>query len=531
MKYFIFRNQTIEPFFGDSDVGFSGYGDISAIPDAGSYVWFYQPSIASDAKVVSQEISNYYDKLQMVLRDISQGASIIVFTLDILFNVPLTGDDFDIQSAVGDFNAKIFDLAKKDKRIKLVDFSEFTRRYPVDQLVNWKFYFTTQAVLNPKLAKDFKAWWVHKLEELAHNRKKCLVLDLDNVLWGGVIGEDGVAGIKIGGDYPGNAFALWQQALLQMKNSGVILTVCSKNNEADVLEAWEKNPFMVLRKEHFSAWRINWRDKATNIKELADELNIGLDSMVFVDDNPTERELIRQVLPMVEVPEFSGKPYELVPLFKELADKYFRIYSVTDEDKVKTEQYRANANRKAAQAAFGNMEDYLRSLEMKLSIMPVNDFNRARIAQMTQKTNQFNLTTRRYTEADIRRMEMDGWIIYCVSVSDRFGDNGITGAIILKPLNKRCVAIDSLLLSCRVLGKGIEFAFLRSVLNLLYENCVEQVKAEYLKTAKNAQVADFYERAGFSLIKNEDNDDCRRYEIKLDGLQETNSDYKILINN
>ena len=499
MKYFIFRNQTIEPFFGDSNVGYSGYGDISVIPDANSYVWFYQPSITPDAKVVSQEVGNYYDKLQMVLQNISQDACMIVFTLDILFNVSVTGDDFDVQSAICDFNAKIFDLAQQDKRIRLVDFSEFTSRYFVDQLVNWKFYFTTQAVLNPKLAKEFKVWWAHKQEELALKRKKCLVLDLDNVLWGGILGEEGVAGIKIGGDYPGNAFTLWQQALLQMKNSGVILTVCSKNNEADVLEAWEKNPFMVLRKEHISAWRINWQDKATNIKELADELNIGLDSMVFVDDNPTERELIRQVLPMVEVPEFSGKPYDLMPLFKKLVDRYFRIYSITDEDKVKTEQYRANAKRKAAQAAFGNMEDYLRSLEMKLAIMPVNDFNCTRIAQMTQKTNQFNLTTHRYTENDIKQMTNEGCSIYAISVSDRFGDNGITGEIILRPKGKDRMIIDTFLLSCRILGKGIEFAFLDTILNLIADKGVKMVEACYIKTAKNGQVADFFDRSGFAL--------------------------------
>ena len=529
MNYLIFRNQTIEPFFGDKDVAYTGYGDISAIPDADIFIWFYQPSITPDSKALAQEISTYFDKLQMVLQRIPQSSSMIVFTLETLFHTPLTGDDFEVRTAVNEFNNKVFDLAKRDRRIRIVDFSVFTRHYTDDQLVNWRFCLTSQAVLNPKLAKDFRTWWTRKQEELALNRKKCLVLDLDNILWGGVLGEDGVAGIKIGGDYPGNAFAYWQQALLQLKDSGVILAVCSKNNEADVLEAWERNPFMVLHKDDFVAWRINWQDKATNMQELAEELNIGLDSMVFVDDNPTERELIRQVLPMVEVPEFSGKPYDLVPLFKNLVDKYFRIYSITNDDKVKTEQYRANANRKTAQAAFDNMEDYLRSLEMELVIMPSNDFNRGRIAQMTQKTNQFNLTTRRYSEDDIKRMEDDGWIIYCVNVSDRFGDNGITGAIFLNPNDKPSVTIDTLLLSCRILGKGIEFAFLNSVLNLLHDSGVERVNAEYITTAKNAQVADFYDRAGFALIKEDCSNSHRFYEIKLDGKKEIKPYYKISI--
>lgn len=215
---------------------------------------------------------------------------------------------------------------------------------PVNYLTGVSILFS-QMGINPKLASDFSCWFEDRLREISLCRKKCLVLDLDNTLWGGVLGEDGIDGIKIGGDYPGKAFLYFQEGLLELAKRGVILTICSKNNERDVLDLWEKNPFVLLRKEHFSAWRINWRNKADNIRELSEELNIGLDSLVFVDDNPTERELVRQMLPMVEVPEFPKQSYMLPDFLISLSDRYFRVYSVTEEDRRKTEQYKANASR------------------------------------------------------------------------------------------------------------------------------------------------------------------------------------------
>lgn len=528
MKYFIFRNQTIEPFFGAKDVEYSGYDDISIVPtDADGYIWFYQTPVGTDNSHLAQEVATYAERLQMVRRQIPPGKPIVVFTLDTLFNVNPEGNDFALHSAVNTFNNFLTEWADDDGRIKVVDFGEFTRRYPAEQLINWKFYFISQTLLNPKLAKDFTVWWQRKQEELALFRKKCIVLDLDNTLWGGILGEDGIGGIKIGGDYPGKAFTYWQRALLELKKTGVMLTVCSKNNEADVMEAWEQNPFMVLHKEDFVAWRINWQDKATNIADLAAELNIGLDSMVFVDDNPTERELVRQALPMVEVPEYSGKPYDLMPLYKMLVERYFGIYAVTDEDRRKTEQYRANAKRRAAQTAFVDMDDYLRSLDIAIDIMHVDDFNRPRIAQMTQKTNQFNLTTRRYTETDIAAMEADGWQIFCMSARDRFGDNGITGTIFLRPAGDGKMEIDTLLLSCRVLGKGIESAFLNAVLNSLRGQGINRIDAEYIATAKNGQVADFFDRAEFKRVS--EDDQRRTYELYLGDARPIKDYYSITL--
>ena len=526
---FVFRNQTVEPFLGYDDMTYSGYDDISLVPgDVDRYIWFYQVSVNADSAQLAEEIDSYRDKLDLVLASADASKPFVIFSLINLFPLRLTGDETAVAGAIADFNRHAAQLAHGRPNVKWVELSEFTSRYNAETLVNWKYYLMSQTLLNPKLANEFRTWWQHMEDELALSRKKCLVLDLDNTLWGGVLGEDGIDGIKLGGDYPGKAYTVWQQALLQLQRNGVILAVCSKNNETDVQEAWNKNPSMVLHREHFSALRINWQDKATNMRELADELNIGLDSMVFLDDNPAERELIKQQMPEVTVPDFPEKPYQLMPFFKQLVENYFRIYQVTDEDRRKTDQYRANAQRKAEQARFTDMESYLYSLDIELDIMQADEHNLPRIAQMTQKTNQFNLTTRRYSESDVQQRLDEGWRVYCMSVRDRFGDNGITGTIFLMPVDDVTVSIDTLLLSCRILGKGIEEAFVKTVFNLLRLDGYRRIIADYLPTARNGQTADFYDRMGMTCTGT-DNDGAKHYEMPLSQVLEIKNYYNIRV--
>lgn len=510
MEKFVFRNNTVEMFF-DREYTFSGYDDISDVPqNCDGYVWWYQVPVKFDQNLLADEVRGYVQKLNFVLSKIDEKRQVVVLTMDIFFSVPFTDDDYSLQAAVADYNNTIFSIEANHKNVKVIDITEFTRKYKASELFDWKFYFISQMGMNPKLNKDFKSWWRKKMNSISLKRKKCLVLDLDNTLWGGILGEDGIEGIKIGGDYPGKAFLYWQEALLELSKCGVILTVCSKNNEHDVLEVWEKNPFVVLKKEHFAAYRINWTDKATNIKELAGELNIGLDSFVFVDDNPSERELVRKMLPMVEVPEFPTQPYELMTFFKQLLEDYFKVYSVTDEDKRKTEQYKQNAARAKAQSAFVDFDSFLESLNLQISIEEANEFNIQRIAQMTQKTNQFNLTTHRYTDNDIRNFVDLGWKVWCVGVADKFGDNGITGAIMVKPDGE----IDTLLLSCRILGKGIEIAFVKKIISMLGSIGMKTLTAKYLPTAKNAQVEDFWEKVGF-VCSAEKEDGSKEYQLDI----------------
>ena len=529
MKTFVFRNHTVEAFLGDDGIAYSAYDDISLVPhDVDRYIWFYMVPINTDTVQLAQEVKSFAERLDLVLSRVDGNKPFVVFSLVNLFPLRMTGDDMAVADAVNEFNVHVVTLAKSRPNVKWVNFDEFTSCYDATTLVNWKYYFMSQMLLSPKLAHDFKKWWQRVEDELDMRRKKCLVVDLDNTLWGGILGEDGIHGIKLGGDYPGKAFSYWQRALSQLKRNGVILAVCSKNNEADVLEVWREHPDMVLKREDFSTLRINWKDKVTNLQELAAELNIGLDSMVFIDDNPAERELVRQLLPQVEVPDFPEKPYQLISFFKQLVDNYFRIFAVTGEDMAKTEQYHANVMRKAEQKRFPDMESFLYSLDLELEVIPADEHNMARIAQMTQKTNQFNLTTQRYSELDVRQRLDMGWSVYCLGVRDRFGDNGITAAIFLEPLNDVTVNIDSLLLSCRILGKGIEEAFLKTVFNLLRLEGFRRVVARYLPTAKNGQTADFYDHMGMKCsARNDDGSKC--YEMDLDHVFDIKNYYNIRV--
>jgi len=509
---YVFRNNTIERLL-DGDYQFSGYDDYGTVPEAEGYLWWYQVPVKMNREQLVAEVESYTQRLLWVAGQIGD-KPLLVLTLECIWETNANLSDRRLSQAVEAFNNTAWSLAAERKNIKVVDFGKFLQQYPVCERIDWKYYFISLMIINPRLKGAFGAWLAEQQRALALQRKKCLVLDLDNTLWGGVLGEDGIEGVQLDGDYPGKAFHAWQEGLRELANEGVILAICSKNNEADV-EALFAAREMPLKLEDFVSKRINWQDKATNICAIAEELNIGLDSMVFLDDNPTERELIRQQLPMVAVPEFPAQPYGLAELYAQLVREYFSVYALTDEDRKKTEQYWQNASRKQLEAQFTDMTDFLRSLEMKLKIERVTAecVGTPRVAQMTQKTNQFNLTTRRYTEDDIRSMIAHGAEVWTLAVCDRFGDNGITGLMILVPENGW--RIDTMLMSCRVLGKGIEEAFFKNVV-ARYSGALH---AEYIPTAKNGQVADFYARMGLS--------DCGngQFEVQIKDLELSIKDY------
>lgn len=490
---YVFRNNTIERFM-PAEYQFSGYADVSQVPEADQYVWWYQLPMRLDEKAVRFEVESYLSALRMILTRIGT-KPLLLFTMDVLYDAQSIMHNASWQQAVDMYNADVIQLGNDYPNVKIIDIRAFYRQYAAKDLLDWKFYFMSQMGMNPRLAADFKQWYKRQLDAIALKRKKCLVLDLDNTLWGGILGEDGVEGVQLSGDYPGKAYHLWQEGLKELKNQGVILCINSKNNAADVETLWSRREDMVLKKDDFSAVRINWQDKATNLQELAHELNIGLDAMVFVDDNPNERELIKQSLPTVSTPDWVSQPYELPLLYQQLVQDYFHVYSVTAEDLKKTEQYKQNAQRAQAKASFADMDSYLRSLEMQLTIEQLTLADGAKIAraaQMTQKTNQFNLTTHRYTESDICDFIEYGQV-WILSVRDKFGDNGISGLMIINNNDE----VDTLLMSCRVLGRGIETAFVKTVLKVLQNEGRNRVLGIYIPTEKNQQVADFWSKMGF----------------------------------
>jgi FkbH-like protein len=350
------------------------------------------------------------------------------------------------------------------------------------------------------------------IRPLKGKNKKCLVLDCDNILWGGTIGEDGLAGIKLGKSYPGSAHYEFQQEILNLYHRGIILALCSKNNEEDVWDVFRRHPEMVLQMEHIATAQINWRDKAANLRQIALDLNIGLDSIVFVDDSDFEINLIRQILPEVEVLQLPGnRAVEYRDLLA--ACGWFDSLSLSMEDTQRGAMYKAEAARKKLWIEATDLESYYASLEMVLEIRFADEFSIPRIAQLTQKTNQFNLTTRRYSDADIKHFsDSDSADVLYLRLRDRFGDSGIVGVCLLKYEAEKAI-FDSFLLSCRVLGRGVEDAFLVQCINLSRLRGSKLAIGEYLPTAKNEQVKDFYQKQDFKPTAEEGN--IRRFALDL----------------
>lgn len=509
----IFRNTTAELLFGGAGYSYSGYDELN-VPEAeaDSYIWFYTAPILPDALSAAKEINSYGERLSFVHSQLPATKPLYVFTLVNLFDSKCETTDFSVAQSIADFNEFVLDFANKNSNVKIVDFAAFCNRYAQNDLVDWKFYFMSQAAISPKLAGPFRKWFAAEKEATVKTAKKCLVLDLDNTLWGGILGEDGPEHLKIGGDYPGKAFHFFQEQILELQKRGIILAICSKNNEPDAWEFIEQSRDQVLRKEHFAAWRINWTDKATNIRELAQELNIGLDSMVFLDDSPTERELVATMIPEVVVPEFPTAPYVLPVFFNDLKNQYFKIYQARAEDREKTQQYKANAERHQLQTQFTNIDDFIKSLNIETTIRVNDESDFPRIAQMSQKTNQFNLTGKRYTELEIADVMASGGKVFSLSVKDKFGDSGMTGAAVVSVVGE-VATIDNLFLSCRILGRKIENTFMKALLEKLQLTGVKTVHASYVKTLKNGSVADFYETVGFSTLKKCENESL--YQLKF----------------
>jgi FkbH-like protein len=328
---------------------------------------------------------------------------------------------------------------------------------------------------------------------------KCLVLDLDNTLWGGVIGDDGLDGIVIGQGSPlGEGFAELQAYAKELARRGIILAVSSKNDEKNALEPFEKHPEMVLRRADIAAFRANWTDKAANIRAIAQDLNIGLDSLVFLDDNPAERIQVRDALPMVAVPEVPDDP-AMIPHI--LADAgYFESLAITAEDLQRSGQYQENIAREQHRATASDMASFLRGLDMRMVYRRFDTLGMQRIVQLINKTNQFNLTTRRYTEADVAAIiaDPDSFGLQ-LRLLDRFGDNGIIAIIIGRMLDPAVLTIDTWLMSCRVLGRQVEATTLNLIAATAQAMGARTLRGVYSPTAKNGMVRDHYARLGFTV--------------------------------
>ncbi len=333
--------------------------------------------------------------------------------------------------------------------------------------------------------------------------RKCLVVDCDNTLWGGIIGEDGIEGIAIGPDSPGREYVDLQKAILELYQQGVILAINSKNNIEDVMAVLNDHPHMLLKEKHFAAIKANWNDKPFNMGKIAEQLNIGIDSFVFLDDNPAERAMMRQMLPQIVTVELPENPSLFSRTLRE-SNEFAKAF-ITEDDQKRGQIYAAQRKRSEAKDKAASLEDFLKSLNMEVTIRRSEKKDVKRVSQLTCRTNQFNLTTRRYSESDIDNiLSDDNKFVYVLGLKDKFGDNGTVGVAITVRTDDS-LRIDAFLLSCRVIGRGLEDALVQRILADAKKEGIKTILAEYIGTPKNNLVACLWEKMGFKVIeKNQD---------------------------
>jgi FkbH-like protein len=400
-------------------------------------------------------------------------------------------------------NSALVERFMKSNRVFIADIDSVSGKFGKSRIINWNTWYRGSVPFSEDFTPILADEYIRYVRALKGRTKKCIVLDLDNTLWGGIIGEDGIEGIKLSNTSPGIEYVDFQRSLLSLYNRGVILAICSKNNHDDAIKVFQEHPAQVLKEEHFAAMRINWQNKAANITELAKEINIGLDSMVFFDDNPVERAQVSQTLPEVLVVELPKNPH----LYRETLENLnvFDVLSLTKEDLVRGEMYVGKRKRAELEQSAGSIEAFLRTLDLKVKIQPVDDFDTPRVVQLIGKTNQFNLTTRRHTDADIREFRRSNdAIVYSMAVTDKFGDEGVVGVAIVK-IKADDWWIDSLLMSCRVIGRSVETALLAKIVSDARTANAKRIIGEYITTKKNPPAADFYERHGFGMPAKTDN--------------------------
>lgn len=407
------------------------------------------------------------------------------------------------QSAViQEINQALRRIAGEQSGVYILDYDALVARHGRLPWHDERKWLTLRLPIASPYLMTMAGEWLRFLHPVLGRVCKVLVTDLDNTLWGGVIGENGLEGIQVGTEYPGASYRALQRVMLDLYRRGIILAICSKNNVADAMEVLEQHPGMLLRPEHFAALRINWDDKAQNLRDIAAELNVGRDSLAFLDDNPVERARINDELPEVTVidlpsdPSWFAQALRAVPVFERLA--------ISSEDRERGRYYGEQRQRVESQRNATSLEDFLRSLQQEVEVAPVTAEMLIRVAQLTQKTNQFNLTTRRYSEQQIAELAAAShWSVYSIRVKDRFGDNGIVGVMITHDAGKVC-EIDTFLLSCRVIGRTIETALLSILVERARAHGMEQLQGWFLPTKKNAPAQGFYATHNFQCVTQEE---------------------------
>jgi FkbH-like protein len=454
--------------------------------------------------IVERVVSNFRNLLEAFRR--YSPAHMILHNLEMPFCLAQGVLDAQISGSqralIEQINQALRQLAQTQHGVYLLDYDAVIARHGRARWYDERRWLTTRLPFTADAGSELTNEWLRFLHPLTGRVAKALITDLDNTLWGGVIGEDGLAGIKLDAEHPGAHYQALQRVLFDLHQRGIILGVCSKNNLSDALAALESHPGMILHLSHFAALRINWQDKAQTLRELATELNIGLDAIAFLDDNPAERARVRQELPEVAVIELPADPAAYATTLRQCP--LFERLQLSAEDQARGRHYVEQRQRAALQNSAVSLVDFYRSLAQEVEIAPLTPATLLRAAQLTQKTNQFNLTTRRYTEQQLAALAADSrWRVYTARVKDCFGDHGLVGVLIARATDD-VWEIEAFLLSCRVIGRTIETASLAFLANAALAEGAHTLQGWFLPSPKNAPAQSCYADHQFQLIAERD---------------------------
>ena len=394
-------------------------------------------------------------------------------------------------------NFMFMEYAAENSDLYLCDISSIQNLIGRKKMFHSSIYINSEVITSLESLPSIANKTADIIASLYGNIKKCLILDLDNTLWGGVIGDDGIENIEIGNLGRGKAFSEFQYWIKKLKNRGIILTVCSKNTESIAKEPFEKHPDMILKLDDFAVFMANWNNKVDNIRQIQNILNIGYDSMIFLDDNPFERNMVKENIPEICIPELPEDPAEYLEYLYSLNLFETTTYSTSDSNR--TTQYQNETQRINLKKVFVNEDEYLKNLNMGAVVDPFNSFNTPRVAQLSQRSNQFNLRTIRYTEDDIKSFVLSNQhYTFAFSLEDKFGNNGLISVIILKQDAKHTLFIDTWMMSCRVLKRGMENFTINTIVNYAKKREFKYLKGEYIPTTKNNIVKNIYKDMGFT---------------------------------
>lgn len=477
------------------------------------------------ADLVAAKETEFHARLSLALKT---GAGLSAIYLSTFHRVTATaepGTQDAVDACLNRLNTMLREEAARHANVRLIDAQKLLAEVGTGAAFDTRFYYRAKAPYSANYLDAFAAAVSSASRGFGSYFYKVLALDCDNTLWGGIIGEDGVAGIKLGPfDYPGNVFWQVQHELARLEQSGVLLCLCTKNNPADIEEVFASHTAMVLKPAQVVARRMNWTDKAQNLRELAAELNLGLDSIVFLDDSDFECAAVRSQLPQVHTVQVP-KNLPDYPRVMQGISQLFLGAGISAESRSKTQQYQQRAAATAEQAEFASQEQYLASLQLKALLTRNAQVSVARIAELSQKSNQFNLTTRRYSEAEIaQRMAARDSEVYSLVVKDRFGDAGMTGVVVMR-YEAQTAHVEAFFMSCRVVGRGVEFSIWNHIAAQAAARGCTHMLASYVASAKNALVERFFDDLGMQRVSDPVNKGVTNYRLPLPASGLVNRDW------